>query len=99
MLPAGFVSEHRPERVQSLPNAAFEWQRPYMDKGEPELQEPPIFLLTTMPIFSIRKKDNVIFIDTDITGKPCLGCGSRAVLRLSSSFKAAPADAFHLIYF
>lgn len=46
-----------------------------MDKGEPELQEPPMFLLTTMPIFSIRKKDNVIFIDTDITGEPCLGCG------------------------
>lgn len=51
-----------------------------MDKGEPELQEPPMFLLTTMPIFSIRKKDNVIFIDTDITGEPCLGCGSHGEL-------------------
>lgn len=33
----------------------------YGQRGEPELQEPTIFFLTTMSIFSIRKKDDGVF--------------------------------------
>ncbi len=33
----------------------------YGQRGEPELQELPIFFLTTMSIFSIRKKDDGVF--------------------------------------
>ncbi|MED6244526.1 hypothetical protein ATANTOWER_014698 [Ataeniobius toweri] len=34
-----------------------------------------LVFLITVPIYSIRKTDNVLFSHNDITGKPFLGCG------------------------
>ncbi|KAK5881710.1 hypothetical protein CesoFtcFv8_022475 [Champsocephalus esox] len=44
------------------------------------------FIPHTVSIFSIRKKDDNVFIRTDITNEPCLGCGWKASPLLSSSF-------------
>lgn len=64
------------------PKFASEWLKPYMvRKGNRNCRS---FLhphLTTMSIFSIRKKDDGVFSRTDITDEPFLVCASSIVLK------------------
>lgn len=76
-------------KVSSLPKIAFQWWSPFMDReGNRNCRSFLVFLIT-MPIYSIRKTDNLLFSHNDITDKPFLGYGPNVVFSLSST-RAAP---------